>query len=347
MHMARRSYVHALLKTNAALADPFTATDEFTLISVLLLSLFEAVAWSESRTPDSWTTHTRGALMLLKLRGQSQFKTSVGQQLFIQVANIILVNSLQTKMRLPEELLELIAIALEYQSECPKYRLTCLTAEVAALVSDIHQGVLNAEETIDALMVLQVQYIAYADSLVYPWRYQEIVVDVSRPEVYGNTVHQYASHRAAGLWNSYRMTRMLLNEIIHAYSAYMPSDLANVLQTRAVDSIEEMTTEICASIPQFANPAEFALDLDPLFPCSQHPSSGPPVTSMSSTRSAASVMWPLSVILGADLANVEVRAYAVERLEYLGRVFRMPQTERGDGGEMSSLQDGLHMYYFS
>jgi hypothetical protein len=349
MDMARRSYVRALLKTNAALADPLTASEDSTLVSVLLLSLFEAIAWSGSRTPDSWTTHTRGALALIKLRGRQQFETPVGRQLFVQVVNIISINSLQRKTRLPKELMDLLAAAMEYQSECPKYQLACLTGDVSALVADIDEGGRTAEEIISATLDLEDRYVAYADNLVSPWRYREIMIDVCRPDVHGNMVHQYASHRAAGLWNSYRMTRILFNEIIHAYSSCMPSDIASILQQKAVVNIEEMTTDICASIPQFVNPAEFAMDLDLHFPCSQHTSSFPHITSLSPKRSAASLLWPLAVVCSAHVASVEVKAYARERMAYLGREFHLPQAGKVtiDDCEYSALQDGLHMYYVS
>jgi hypothetical protein len=338
MRSARCEYIQAILKTNAALADSATATEDSTLVAVLLLSLFEAVAWSGNRTPDSWTTHTRGALALIKLRGRQQLFTPVGQQLFVQVASVISVHSLQKKMPLPQELLDLIDIAMEYQAECPKYRLACLTGEVAELVANIDQGFLNADEVIHAVTRLDESYIAYADSLAFPWRYQEIIVDVSQPDVYGTTVHQYASPRAAGLWNSYRMTRILLNEIMHGYSICIPSATANAIQTRAINNIEDMTTGICASVPQCENLADLFVDIDLACLSSEY--------TLSPRRSTASVLWPLSVVRSADLASAEVRAYATNRLQYLGREFHIPQAE-GLDGDVAALQDGLHMYYVS
>jgi len=337
---ARCEYIQAILKTNVALADPITAIEDSTLVAVLLLSLFEVVAWLGSRTPDSFRTHTRGALALIKLRGRQQFFTPVGRQLFVQVASIISVHSLQKKTPLPQELLDLIAIAMEDLSECPKYRLARLTGEVAALIASIDQGFLTADEVINAATRLDESYIAYADSLVHPYLYQEIMVDVPQPGVLGSIVHLYASPRAAGLWNSYRMTRILLNEIIYGYSLCIPPATANVLQSGAVDNIQEMTTDICASVPQCVNSAQFVFNTGLL--TFEH--------RLSSRRSAASMLWPLSVVRSADQASVDIRAYAKERLHYLGREFNIPQTEgpnMDQDEETAALQDGLHMYYVS
>lgn len=349
MDRARRTYVQALLETNSSLADPVTATSDATLISVLLLSLFEAVVWTGLRTPESWTTHTRGALALTKLRGRQQFESSVGRQLFVQVANIICVDSIQRKIRLPEDLLELISIAMEYESDCPKYRLACLTGELSVLLVDINEHRLTAEDTVRDILCLEERYIDFTHSLVVPWTYEEVTVDVMRPEVYGRTVHHFSSHRAAQLWNSYRMTRILLNELIHKQAAHLPLPIATALQAQAVENIEQMAVDICASIPQFSDPADFGAPSHMRPVCDRFLYTQLP-TAFPTQTSTAPLLWPLSAIQGASLASEAVRMYATERLNVLGRQFRVPQVERltiEKTREMSALQDGLHMFYVS
>ena len=205
---------------------------------------------------------------------------------------------------------------------------------------------MTAQEIVDATRRLDKLYMAFTKTLPPPLQFQEIAVEVSQPEVYGNTVHRYASHRTAQLWNSYRMTRILLNEIIHGYSICLPSDSTRSLQIQAAANVQQMTVEICASIPQFINSAAFAVSLDSR-------SQLQPFTPMSPKSSAASLMWPLSAIRGASLASTGVRSYATERLKILGREFHLPQAKIlhmdhvEDASEISALQDGLHMYYVS
>ncbi|KAF2824622.1 hypothetical protein CC86DRAFT_45169 [Ophiobolus disseminans] len=343
--LARRSYVYALLETNAALANPLAAAEDATLVSVLLLGLFEAIAWSGSRTPDSWATHSRGALALIKLRGPQQLETEVGRHLFIQVANIVSVNSIRQKSRLPEELLDLLAFSIQQWADCPKYRLAWLTGEVSALRADIDEGGMTAEEIIDAAKRIDQRYIAYADGLTYLWRYQEIAVEGYHQGIYGNKIHQYTSRRAAGLWNSYRMTRILLNELIHAYSACTSTKVCEVLQQQAVDNIQQLTQDICASVPQFTIPYEFADMINSGFACSQVGSVTSSLTLVSPKPHAASVLFPLSVIHSASLANANVRSYATERLQHLGGESNIRRTEiyTTEDSETSALHGGLHM----
>jgi hypothetical protein len=349
MDRARRSYVQALLETNSSLADPVTATSDATLISVLLLSFFEAVVWTGLRTPESWTTHTRGALALTKLRGRQQFESSVGRQLFVQVANIICVDSLQRKVRLPQDLLDLIAIAMEYESDCPKYRLACLTSDLSILMAESNDGSLTAEETVQSVLCLEERYIEFAYSLVVPWTYEEVTLDVMRPEVYGRTVHHFSNHRAAQLWNTYFMTRILLNEMIHKKAPQLPLPLATVIQAQAVDNIERMAVGICAGIPQFSNPRDFGAPPHMRPSCNRFLFTQLP-TAFPTNASTAPLLWPLAVIQGTSLVSEAVRAYATERLNYLGRQFRIPQVDyltMEQAEKMSTLQDGLHMFYVS
>ncbi|KAF1843140.1 uncharacterized protein K460DRAFT_340939 [Cucurbitaria berberidis CBS 394.84] len=349
MAMARRSYGKALQKMDCALADPSIAANDTTLISVLLLGLFEAMVWASPRTPHSWTAHTRGALALIKLRGPQQVETPVGRTLFVQVANIICVSSIQQKTRIPPELVALIKTAMHDECGAPRYGLTRLTGEVSNLMADIDEGGMTAEEIIRATQSVDEKYVSFSKSIPQSLKYRAITINKPRPEVYNQTVYQYPSHRAAQLWNSYRMTRILLNEIIHGYAAYVSPCSRAEIQDHATENVQQMAVEICASIPQFTNPLEFSVPLGRHFPSSAGLAPVSKPESLSLKASAASLLWPLSVTRSASIASEDVRAYSVERLKFVGREFRMPQAEKValEMGEFDSLQDGLHMFYVS
>lgn len=349
MEMARRSYAKALLDTNATLANPATTTNDTTLISVLLLSLFEAIAWSSPRPPQSWTTHTQGALALIRIRGSEQFKTLIGRQLFIQVANIICINSIQQRKRLPPDLVDLIKLAEQSDEGALKYRLAFLTGDVSNLLADIDEGVMTPEEVIRATQSLDAQYVSFCESFPPACKYQKIRLEKSRPEVYGMIIHRYPSQRITQLWNSCRMTRILLNEIIHAHALHVPSQYGAPIRTLAAHNLQNMATDICASIPQLIDPS-----IVPILPDSRMNSPLAPLTesileSTSPKAVAASLLWPLSATRSASLASEDVRAYAVQQLNSLGREFHLPQTENVTLGqcEFDALQDGLHMFYVS
>lgn len=105
--IAYKTYSTAIASLNAALATPATSARDGTLLSVLLLGLFEAVLFRGRQSPTSWTAHTHGALALLKLRGAEQFKTDLGRRLFVHAANNIRASCSQRAMLPPEELTQL------------------------------------------------------------------------------------------------------------------------------------------------------------------------------------------------------------------------------------------------
>lgn len=323
MGQARRSYAKALAETNAALSNPSTATSDAVLVSVLLLSLYETIVWSNAGTPENWTTHTRGALALIKLRGKQQLDTFMGRQLFTQVTNIICVDGLRARKRLPPELLDLQLAALQYEDECPRFRMSSSTGELASLLADVAEGHMTPEEVVEATQATDAKYVALLSELPASWQYEEEWLDEAHPDIYGRTFHRYSSNRAAQLWNSYRMARIFLNGVMHDHARrHRPP--ASSLLAHAEGNVQQMAKDICASVPQFTNPKHF------------------------SVASVATLLWPLSSVRGADLVGQDLRSYAEGRLKALSRELRIPQAEKvASHRDVDPLHDGLHMFYLS
>jgi hypothetical protein len=339
--MARNAYAIALLETNTSLAEPAAAAQDATLISVLLLSLFEAIVWACPQTPNSWNTHTRGALALINLRGPGQFHTSRGRKLFFQVATTICVESIQQKTALPPGLTALIQqVATEYIDEAPHYQLAGLTAKVSQLRADVAADTFTPEEVVHATRALDEEYVAFGHKFPLAWKFETIALRESIPDVYGRTIHCYSSHRIAQLWNSYRMTRILLNETICKYASWLSCEAMVIAQDKAINNIQHMSEEICASIPQFTMSRS---------PCLALPSGFANMQCISTRAAAASLLWPLSAIQSASLASESVRAYAGERLRYFGREMRVLQVEKivQERVAFDALQNGLHMLFLS
>ncbi|KAF2623478.1 hypothetical protein BU25DRAFT_414242 [Macroventuria anomochaeta] len=323
MGQANRAYANALTKTNVALSIPAVATSDAVLVSVLLLSLYETIVWSDAGTPDNWIKHTQGALALIQLRGKRQLNTLVGRQLFTQVANIICVDSLRSGTRLSPGLLELQNAALQYKDESPRFGMSSSTGELANLLADVTEGCLTPSEVIEATQRMEAKYIAIISNLPACWQYEEEALEEAHRGVYGKTVHHYASNRSAQFWNSYRMTRILLNGVMHGHLRYLRSPNSSLL-AQAKRNARQMAADICASVPQFTNSEHFSI------------------------ASAATLLWPLSTVRSSDLVGQDLREHAEGRLKFLGHELRIPQAEKvASCREVDALQDGLHMFYLS
>ncbi|KXL41507.1 hypothetical protein M433DRAFT_384154 [Acidomyces richmondensis BFW] len=92
---SRKKYCRALVCMRDTLNDPIRAVADTTLMTVMLLILFETVnfdTWDQYRC---WEAHVRAATALLELRGQEQFNREGGALLYIQLRSEILFNCIQ------------------------------------------------------------------------------------------------------------------------------------------------------------------------------------------------------------------------------------------------------------
>lgn len=313
MDTARNSYAKALTETNVALADTVTALQDATLVSVLLLSLFETMIWAGTGVPDNWMTHTEGALTLVRLRGKSQLETDVGRQLFTHVTNIISVSSLRLRRRIPQDVIELQNEALQHHDEKhPLYLVTRYTGELANLSADITGGDMPINDIIEYTRRMDGKYLAL-ENIRPSWGYRTIILDEDDPDIYGRLVHEYPRPRMAIVWNTVRMTRIFLNGITYGHASLSTIPSAAAIKAQARRNVERMAADICASVWHFLNPKTF------------------------STACAATLLWPLSEVRDSDLVPQDLRDYAMETMKRLARRLRMP----------GPLQDGLHVFYLT
>lgn len=81
---AQAKYVMALEATFAALQDPRMAEHDSTLASVILLGLFENIS-AKTFNISAWSPHVRGAMQIVRARGQNQLRTDTGLSMFFHV----------------------------------------------------------------------------------------------------------------------------------------------------------------------------------------------------------------------------------------------------------------------
>lgn len=107
MSHARKEYTSALRNINAALASPPDATKDSTLVSIMVLAIFETTAGAFQLSLKAYTQHINGAAALVKLRGRSQLRSRVGIGIFVQVTSHLLVSCVQRELPIPTEIAEL------------------------------------------------------------------------------------------------------------------------------------------------------------------------------------------------------------------------------------------------
>jgi Fungal specific transcription factor domain len=316
MDSARWQYSRALRMTNEALQTPEKAILDDTLASVMLLALFEIVAHQNQEPSDQWAGHINGALTLLVLRGSSQFRSAIGLLLFRQVSSSIRANSVQHKLRIPPGLLYLRAQASPYIDIAnPVWRFTAITDALTDLRASTEHGQITEPVSV-IRRATQVDNEARSLSLDMPeaWSYVVAYSSADDVAVFERTYHIYKDHRAAQMWNTIRMTRMLLNEIIHENLAKARSDSCGTvpdcssLREHYASVSRAMTTEILASVPQFT---EFSPSGSTLF--------------SPNVASSCFLLWPLEAVASSPRSTTSMRSYAMDRLRYMGSQMNVRQ----------------------
>jgi hypothetical protein len=150
----------------------------------------------------------------------------------------------------------------------------------------------------------------------HSWRYEEMSSDAAPFGAYKQTAHLYPDHVVSRLWNTIRMTRIYLHEIIYEHAVLIMSASLSLdtlpgcwdeLQMVASQIAQNMAVDILASVPQFA---EESNNVKP---------NSPPILS------ASALVWPLSVAARSPLCTQPMRDYAIDRLYFFGRKARQPQ----------------------
>ena len=105
--MGHREYSLALSRTNAALADCKNAVLDTTLAAVMVLGLFESIAFQGQSCLQNWMAHTSGTMELIRLRGREQLGRNISLQIVSHAYFNIRISCIHRSVAIPAELLSI------------------------------------------------------------------------------------------------------------------------------------------------------------------------------------------------------------------------------------------------
>ncbi len=310
MGLARKHYSVAIQQTNLALASPHLAVTDATLASVLLLALFEALAFRGRRSPTNWIMHMNGATELLKMRGPAQFNSVLGRSMFLDVVSDILTSCATRRVPVPEALRELLAQLADVVGHDDLHiGVTRATTGMADLVNLITARTDDPRAAAMQLFLQARQLDAHISNLLERFaalRSYTVVDPASAPEsAYNRVAHHYSSPKLCWQWNNLRMMRVYVNSwIFRAGSALQddPEAVAVLGQSRllemAASNAERMATDILGTVP-YRNSL--------------------PASSNDRLTTARRLIWPLFAIAASKVTPISARIYARDTLGALGQ----------------------------
>ncbi|KAL1894923.1 hypothetical protein Sste5346_005610 [Sporothrix stenoceras] len=318
---ARKSYGTALCLTNIALKDPEEAIKDTTMLSILILGVFEMMAEPGLKTMKTWHDHINGAVELAKLRGVSQFRTRAGIRMFNMLCESVTISCMQRQVPMPpalvalqSELLSTTTAVVEHEPGGfdginlwkPIYKLLQARHDVRST---------NLSNNLDELLARMEDIEAEFDQTIssFPPDCYYKVFKVTRPHkaVFRDVCHVYPSVASASVWNWLRSGRILVLEtVLSAIQRHYPEcgDDGELVPTQYMAAfrqawmkLDRVNSAIVASIPQHfgvVNPVNPYFDSLKPMPTVVHPLSTtevrepPTPPAQSPISSAGSVQTP-------------------------------------------------------
>lgn len=332
LNASHHEYVKAIQLTNLSLKSPIDATKDSTLISTLLLGMFEVITACSSSSLEAWAHHIQGAAALIRLRGHDQTQTREGCELFLQATSGLLNACMQRQLPLPEGIIEMtekIYSSKVFGDVTPEQIATC-SLRLAFMKFNQFRASLGADSTIDvesaSIQALAIDRTIALISSNPPteWQYEmHFTETASRDIVFEGRYHVYPSIRAATIWNHLRGARCLIHISILKLLLLDRSRLFPTLNMESymsqlrssIDVIRKLQFEILASVPHalgFVKRTDFG---------------GYEITKTHGTRAGDGyfVMWSLFTVGVNVVKSRGVEEYCIRWLKFVGEEMGVQQ----------------------
>jgi hypothetical protein len=337
MQQAQAAYGSALRLTNNALRVKETAVKDSTLISVILLGLYENFLFRDRHSIQAWVKHVDGACALLNLRGKQQFNSNIGRRLFHQFYGVILLVALETGKPVHPGMHEL------YRAMTPSSDYSIHGRASARLVDVLHASIqLNQNHDtepitmVNTAMSLDRELHEIKEHMPSIWDYETILLEKPSPHLYGTMYRIYLDPWIAQMWNNVGSCRICLFKIIRenlnkGRTLYNPplfsKEEYDSIRAAAEKTSRATAAAIVASVPQITGMIPFpdpdtvkrrAMDPTTPIPTPVHELC-PPGTYIHTKLSTHMVhlIWPLYAAGGLDLMSSEMRQWTIEILHYI------------------------------
>lgn len=283
-------------------------------------------------------------MALISLRGQDQLTTPIGLRLFYQLRSQILIGCLHRRVPVPENVVGWSRLAQKYHHEpIPEnqladilFRFNNWRANAMTSFTDYRDPLKNVEtalnfdaELMEWLIMFQLQYAYTTKS-----------IEKRTDAVFADYYHIYPEIFTAIIWQHFRSTRILVNEIVVTQIASMyyqnksPSPSTNQpphVDTRSSKDISlppgfpfasnfyaahtlltTLTHDICASVPYFLNYHIHGDDWD-------NPEHPPPAAL------GNVLLWPLFMVGQLAATSPLMKTWVIDRMHKISEVMGVKQ----------------------
>ena len=201
-------------------------------------------------------SHVNGALTLVKLRNDSQFRDATGLRLSLRLSTNLLISCVAANSPVPPSLANLRSqIEPFLNKDDPKWQLSGLVHKYADLRGVIGANDMPILEALKQAADLDREFVMLTESMPPDWEYMSVYPGAPSDGVFEQHFDTYKHHFITQTWNVMRVMRILLNDIIRTYwlngaapsGENEPLPPYNTIQS----TIDGLARDICASAPQY------------------------------------------------------------------------------------------------
>ena len=256
-HVSREKYLSALPLLHKALRTSEGATSDSTLLSVLLLDLYEKMTNNNPRSIASWMSHINGALALVDLRKQPLLQDYTGLRLSARLSTNLLISCISANIPVPPALVKLRSDLEPFLNKNdPKWQISGLVVKYADLKGAIQDGCLHSFDMITRATSLDREFISLTKNMPSNWFYRTTYLAEASERVLEQHYDTYPNHLITQAWNVLRVMRVLLVDAIRAeVDSSGTKSLNGTCSYRnpsvLTGCIDDLAKAICASVPQF------------------------------------------------------------------------------------------------
>ena len=333
----RERYIAALRMTSKTLECPEEVAKDTTLLTSLVLDLFEKITDSEPRNNKSSISHVNGALALVKIRGLEHFQDSFQFRVLVRLSNHFVGSCIVSGSIVPEELSAIrtyVEKHLNFQEHT--LQLSDLMIQYAKLRNELRRGILSNKECIGVSMELDIKLQTLDLNMPPSWQYSTTILDHKSDRTFDFHFDSYPHRNICQARNFLRVVRILLNEsLINYYLESPESDKYLAPMRVAHGNIETLAGELFACVPQYVDCDGAARQRLPTSEKSEllyrqardcGPSGAGHLHTPAHQADCYTLIFPLYAA-GRSKAAPDVRPWAIKQLQYIGNHFYIRNAE--------------------
>ncbi|KAJ5602112.1 hypothetical protein N7510_011646 [Penicillium lagena] len=265
---ARSDYSESLRLTNAAISDVHQWKEDSTLVAIFLLSIFEVVTGHGQKSIENWLQHINGCVRLLEMRGIDGLINTPCLTTFRAWRDQITLGCIYRQVPVPPTIVGLsgrLAATLCTPVETSSNQLTILMARLAELRYQIASGLVGNDKSIlMELSFIQTELLSWLKYVSPSCAYESFVrsdaFDMgpdSKLRPHRGVCHKYPDLPSALMWNNYRVTQILVYDMIISQLrplATMEGNSSPIKEAQMKCSgtrkqMRQLADEICYSAP--------------------------------------------------------------------------------------------------